>query len=554
MGTFGRDDFTHYGLAFLAALPLGYLLSWALDRLALKRLLADRVAGIALSCALAFILLMGGSTLLLTRMWSFPGGPLVLPPLGYAVGFLLGLALVGAARMRSYGQEYLESDEQAVFEPDWNDLARYDEEVIAWDEKNAGRGYLRRHWAGHLSLPVSYWVNGALLSGGLLLATEFLGGRIRNDWGTLQGMAIVALAYLCLAILLWVWSSVGIWRSAYWHRRRGGAAGWGVAARALVLLSAAATVYRSEDIALQAAELGNLAVGRDSLGRAAEIRLSKNGRELTLRGALAAGSAERFKAALEGAPQAKTVVLSSPGGRMLEAQRIAELVRAARLDTRVEDICMSACTGILLAGRERTAPEDARIGFHQPSFPGTTQAEMRGAIDEARSAYLAAGVEPAFVWRAMSTPARSMWFPSHYELESAGVLTGSEIVVTGGGRRPGAPAQAASPPLGEGKLRQELQAAAARMNQSVPRRLDEVTTLIRASASGTTLTSHYRVDGETGDFDAARPEIANGLRDRACRIPEAAAALRSGARFVHSYESAGGRHLLDIAITDCPRG
>src|SRR5882757_2184777 len=36
-------------------------------------------------------------------------------------------------------------------------------------------GYIRRHWRGQLSLPVSYWVNGPVLWVGLLVAA-FAGG------------------------------------------------------------------------------------------------------------------------------------------------------------------------------------------------------------------------------------------------------------------------------------------------------------------------------------------------------------------------------------------
>ena len=161
-----------------------------------------------------------------------------------------------------------------VFDPDYDDLSRYDEEVNDWDEKNCGRGYFRRHWVGHLPLPVAYWVNGAMLSA--LVARR---GRISRPQGQ-DGVAFaagdggVALGYIIVSSLVWMWSSVGIWRSAYWHRRRGGSAGWGFAARALVLLGALGITLRAGDVGLQAAELGKLARGEDSIGKVAEMKVS----------------------------------------------------------------------------------------------------------------------------------------------------------------------------------------------------------------------------------------------------------------------------------------
>jgi hypothetical protein len=424
----------HLSIAVLCSALLGYGLSWAMDRLFLSRVVEDGVARVALSCAVTFLLLMGGMTFALS--WTKPeyvANSVIIPPLGYAISFVLGLAIVGVLRMRAYGAEYERNDDQAVFDVDLDDQSIYDEEVLAFDARHGHRGYLRRHWAGHLSLPLSYWVNGALLAALIGAAAEFVAMKLKTGGGSLRGIAILALSYFLVATIFWMWSSVGIWRSAYWHRRRGGAAGWAVAARVLIVLSAAGTLVRSGDIALQAAELGQLAVGRDSLGAVAAMRVSPDRRDLILTGAIAAGTAERFGQVLANAPHVEKIVLTSTGGRMLEAQRMAELIRARGLDSEVDGHCMSACTELLLAGRERYADEEARIGFHQPSFPGARPEELRTEIEGMRQDYVAAGVDPAFAWRAISVPAEGMWFPGFEEMLQAGVLTGSAPIVIRGG-------------------------------------------------------------------------------------------------------------------------
>lgn len=543
------EEMAYYFGAFIVALVLGYALSWGMDRLFLKRLISDRIAGIALGCAITFVLLMAGTSLILTlTLPDYVVPAIVVPPIGYALSFLCGLAIVGALRIRAYGKEYEQGDDQLVFEPDYTDHSVYDEEVVAWDARNSGRNYLARHWAGNLSLPISYWVNGALLSFLILLGTSYLARRIQSGSGSLQSLALVALVYLSVSLILWVWSSVGIWRSAYWHRRRGGTPTWGMAARAMIVVTAVTTLFRTGDIALQFREFGQLATGRDPIGAIAEMSVSRNGRALIVNGNIAAGAAKKFEALLTTNPHVTNIVLTSPGGRMLEAERIAALVRARRLDTQVDKFCMSACTNILLAGQERTAEEAARIGFHAPSFPGFNAAELRQGVAAMGTAYLDAGVDPAFVARALTTPAESMWFPSYYELESAGVLTGSEIVV----RRRSGPAAPAPNPV---DLERALLVAATQTNASAPARLDEVTTLDRAAASGLTLTRYYTIAGLDGiDARAGKRVATKMLREEACRQPPVAALLQSGVRFVHSYRSSGGRHLFDVEIADCPKG
>ncbi|MET1112474.1 MAG: hypothetical protein ABWX67_13205 [Allosphingosinicella sp.] len=541
-------DFVHMAAAAAATVPVGYFLVWAMDALFLKRLIDDRIAGIAFGCGLAFLLIMAGASAFLC--WQagsnpFDRGPIVIPHIGFAISFILGLFAVGTIRMILYGREYEEGDDELVFDPDIYDQAQYDEEVLAWDEKNRGRNYLQRHWAGHLSLPISYWVNGALLSALILAAVEYLTGRLADEGGSLRGIAIVALVYLGLSAGLWLWSSVGIWRSAYWHRRRGGTPGWGLAARTAVALSLLVTLFRSGDLALTAAELGTLARGRDSIGEIARMTVSKDGRQLSVEGNLAAGAAARFESLLGRSPAVKEVVLTSPGGRMLEAERMAASMRRRGLDSRVAGHCLSACTSLLLAGRIRTAPEAAKIGFHRPSFPGVSAYALDDAVERTRREYLAAGVDQRFVWRALATPADGMWFPSPVELVEARAPPGPAVFAAGpgGSRR--------RETVGEMRLRRQMQAIAAQINARGPVRLDDVTLMEGASASGTTLTQHYRVEAERLDVAGSRAALTRSYRQEICSSVESALAVRDGGRFVLSYKDGRGRPLFDVTVENC---
>lgn len=542
-------QWSHMAIATAGAFILGWLLCWGMDKLFLKDTVDDRIAGIALSCAVAFVVIMFWATIVLTWLvWRDPyavGRPIVVPPLPYALSLVFGLALVGVIRTILYGRAYEEGEEELVFDPDIYDQAQYDEEVVAWDEQNRHSNYLSRHWAGHLSLPVSFWINGALLSALIAAAVEFVGNRIRDNGGTLRGLAIIALAYAAFSALFWVWSAVGTWRSAYWHRRRGGTPGWGLGARILVVLFALLVLIRSGDIALRTRELGALAAGGDTMGPVADMKLSPDGKDLALRGNLAAGSAQRFEALVGSSPNLRRVVLSSARGRYFEAERMAALIRRRGLDTRVEGECLAPCTDLLLAGRERTAPEQARIGFHQPSFPADDGYGLRKAVERTRSDYLAAGVKREFVDRVLATPPQAMWLPDVADLVEANVLTGSDVFVTKGGERRRENAV-------EMRLRRNIAATAERINATMPRRLSPDTTLERVSASGTTLTHHYRIDAERIDAAGTRQGLGRQLRRQLCSDVDMALAVREGARFVHSYSDRRGRHAVDIVIAECP--
>jgi hypothetical protein len=230
---------------------------------------------------------------------------------------------------------------------------------------------------------------------------------------------------------------------------------------------------------------------------------------------------------------------------MLEAERIAALIRKKGLDTRAEGECMSACTSVLLAGKTRTAPETARIGFHQPSFPGVSGYALRGAIDKTGRDYVAAGVHPQFVSRALATPAQGMWIPTPEQLVEGGVLTGSDIFVTDsdGSKRRETPA--------EMRLRRGLSEAAARMNSGMPVRIDDLTTLERVSASGTTLIQHYRVRTEGADVAGSRAALTRSFRQEICSDVRSALAVSQGGRFVLSYRDLKGRLLFEIAVSRC---
>jgi ATP-dependent protease ClpP protease subunit len=282
--------------------------------------------------------------------------------------------------------------------------------------------YFIRHWRGELSLPVSYWVNGSLLFGG---SSILLGKLVNNaeELFSLRQVAALSIAYLIFTVASWFWSAVGIWRSASRHKYRGGASGWAVIAQIMVVLGAVAMVARLTTTTVpQLTEFTRIVTGNDPIKKA-NIKVVSNGQTIILNGTLGEGSADEVQRVLDTTANATTLVLASNGGRLLEAQRIASIVRERRLNTYTETICASACTYIFLAGKDRAATPNAKIGFHQPTFVGVDPQAMKDVSQKMAMIYREAGLPDAFIKRGMATVSDDMWFPTREELIKANVLT-----------------------------------------------------------------------------------------------------------------------------------
>lgn len=171
-----------------------------------------------------------------------------------------------------------------------------------------------------------------------------------------------------------------------------------------------------------------------------QVTLSADGKTVYVVGMILEGSFHKFDAVLRSAPDVQVVHLSSAGGYTIEARLMAALVRKRKLDTYVEFYCASACTQIFVAGRQRVIGPLGEIGFHQAvqvnergiagkarprtdrKLTSTTVFGVNGN-DTLRLAYELAGVEPAFIDKALSYGHQNMWLPPANELLAARVIT-----------------------------------------------------------------------------------------------------------------------------------
>jgi len=284
--------------------------------------------------------------------------------------------------------------------------------------------YLLRHWRGELSLPVSYWVNGTALGAGLGVAIVVL-GYLLNERGSEHPILWLVSMIVTWAsiVLLRIWVTVGVWRSAS-HYRALGKSFWGGAAKVATALGVAYLAYSCLFVAApQIAGVYEIVAGDARLGPH-QFRVLLNGQMLEFSGGITFGVAKELESFLNAMSDLKVVRLNSIGGRMNEAQKMADLIKARGLATFVKDSCVSACTVVFLGGKERGLfAGGGKLGFHQVSFRGMTAADRRTSIEREIARLQSFGLGRGFAERAMKTSPSGMWYPDNDELLREKVVT-----------------------------------------------------------------------------------------------------------------------------------
>ena len=308
--------------------------------------------------------------------------------------------------------------------------------------RQPAQNFMARHWRGELSLPRSYGITSLLLGIGGGLAFGALGAAI-NLRGVEQPVCwLISLALTWSAITLFtIWGAIGVWRAATAYRRAGKRF-WGVAAKVTVTIGALNLVYSIPFVAIpQGLGIYEIVAG-DARLASHQFKVLNNGSMLDFSGGISFGTAKEFETMLNAMDNVRTVRLNSNGGRIAEAQKISDLIRARGLSTYVTHQCASACTIIFLGGKQRFLHTTARLGFHQPSFRGMTANEQRISIAREQARLQKFGLSNAFAERANAAAPSGMWFPEQSELLRERVVT---TIVTPPPPKPVASAAPAQP-------------------------------------------------------------------------------------------------------------
>jgi hypothetical protein len=285
------------------------------------------------------------------------------------------------------------------------------------------QNYFARHWRGDLSLPVSYWLNGIVAGLSTGVGVGVLLYFTNHDSEARPWLWLLSLvAVWIVAVLMMIWQSVGVWRSATRYRQ-GGRRFWGLAAKIMMVLGAGRLVYSFATAGFpQMAGFYEIITGDARVGKH-EFHVLSNGTMLEFSGGITFGVAQEMEHFLDAMAGVRTVQLSSVGGRLLEAQKMSDLIKSRNLMTFVAKDCLSACTIVFLGGKDRVKLPAARLGFHQPTFRGMTAIARFATINTEEQRLQKFGLSKAFAQRANAAAPGSMWYPDNDELLREHVIT-----------------------------------------------------------------------------------------------------------------------------------
>ena len=288
--------------------------------------------------------------------------------------------------------------------------------------------YLADHWHGRPGLAWCFWINLVLLRAVIFMAQEGLSPEKGSDYST-QGPLVLGLSFGFHGVVF-LWQVVGVWRAGEAHIRAKGAMAnaWGAQLGALIAFWLTASyAFDSWQMTLPAPGEDNFAARMDR-EHASKYRLetTADGQTLSIAGTIELGITRNLTARLDQYPEIRTIALDSSGGNIYEARGLSKLIRDRGLDTRVEDLCTSACTTVFIGGQRRSLKRGARLGFHQYRIDAdysVLTVDPAAEQDRDRALYAASRVEPWFQAKMFERGADDMWFPSLEDLVRAGVVT-----------------------------------------------------------------------------------------------------------------------------------
>jgi hypothetical protein len=293
---------------------------------------------------------------------------------------------------------------------------------ISQPHKTSERSYLVRHWQGSLPLWVAFWLNWLVIATATTTVLRAVVNEMLDSGYPVRSIAIVSILVSCGLLLVWLWSTVGVWRSSNWRQSRGFKRLWCSLSRVIVVIGCINTVQQLRMYAFpEIIDYAQFLVGQDEIG-SVSLSLSSDQQVLEIRGMLGVGTYDAIKAKLDEFPSVRMLEIDSGGGRMYEGAAIARLIRTRDLDVKVTEQCLSACTLVLLAGRNRIALPTAWIGFHRPSNRGFDKRVDAYLASRSMNLYRKAGLAEDFISRIHKTPSDDMWYPTANELKASGVI------------------------------------------------------------------------------------------------------------------------------------
>ncbi len=148
-------------------------------------------------------------------------------------------------------------------------------------------------------------------------------------------------------------------------------------------------------------------------------------------------------AALPGNTVLIGIMLSSPGGSLMEGVRMATTIRNTGLSTAAAGTCASACFLMFAAGTRKFALDGARVGVHSASIEGVETTGSQAVTTQMARRAADFGVPPAIIGKMVTTAAGDIAWLSQDDLRSMDVEL---LNRRHAGYEPGSPLRPGGPP------------------------------------------------------------------------------------------------------------
>lgn len=389
--------------------------------------------------------------------------------------------------------------------------------------------YIKDHWQGNLSRPISFYVNGLVSALIVAVLTIYVDDKlyfadIPQGWWTISNSIV-----FCIAIMLSVWSLVGMLRSAGNFLEKGDNTRWALTAQLLTIIGTLAVLMQSNEKVQQIAVSTLLYFGHDPIGDPATLNV--DGNNLHIDGLITDQVAATFKALIDTHPEVTQISMFSGGGRLDAAEVIASIISKRKLNTLVVQECSSACTIIFLSGKIRIFDIGSKLGFHGPRALGRSDVESQNSSSEMYDAYEGVGSSSAFIDQALKTPPSSIWYPS------------DETLIR----------QRAVNLFTKARIKQEHEQEIENLRTNGPLKIDKLTKVVSAKVENNSITYTYVIAGRSDEVDWDSMVVmakydANAL---ICRNAVSHLLVKSGASYTYLYVDERGQKIGSVVIDKC---
>ena len=284
-----------------------------------------------------------------------------------------------------------------------------------------------RYWKGNVSLPISYWLVN-LVTTVLLFSFFSILASFLDSVTTFNPIIIsisYSLAYLLLTVVI-IWQTIGVMRSSINHIKNPNKLKiWGYLALVMISLGILQNfnTYRTSFLPILHS-LFKMAFLNDPDIPSYKTTITENKSELKISGGIKKGLLKDIKKKILQNPSIKTINLESLGGRQGEAIDLYKFITNRNLNTVTNNECLSACTVVFAAGKNRWLGINGRLGFHSSSFEGMSEKDVNKGFEKI---FLQINKEKKipikFLKKSNNIPSEDMWYPNIDELKANNYIT-----------------------------------------------------------------------------------------------------------------------------------